>query len=155
MDIEPVLDHMTVGMKHKLDDTVYQDVKRECKRASTKEYCAPPLINHVNVFMKRMSDDIYQKDKNERQLAYQKKYEACEEAYHHPQAGSSLIESPDRKRKLDDTAAKKERQLASQRKYYIAHKESKKTYQKTYQAEHQCPHGKRKSRCAACNGTVI
>jgi len=73
----------------------------------------------------------------------------------HPQAGSSLIESPDRKRKLDDTAAKKERQLASQRKYYIAHKESKKTYQKTYQAEHQCPHGKRKSRCAACNGTVI
>jgi hypothetical protein len=73
----------------------------------------------------------------------------------HPQAGSSLIESPDRKRKLDDTAAKKERQLASQRKYYIAHKESKKTYQKTYQAEHQCPHVKRKSRCAACNGTVI
>jgi hypothetical protein len=61
----------------------------------------------------------------------------------------------DRKRKLDDTAAKNEREAARKRQYYIKNKEREAVRQKTYQAEHQCPHGKRKSRCAACNGTVI
>ena len=67
------------------------------------------------------------------------------------QAGSSLIESlrgsssppdhmtADRKRKLDDTAAKKERQKA---------------YQKTYQALYKCEHGHHKVRCSACRASA-
>jgi len=55
--------------------------------------------------------------------------------------------------KLDDTAFKNEREAARKRQYYIKNKEREAVRQKTYQAEHQCPHGKRKYRCAACNGT--
>jgi hypothetical protein len=79
------------------------------------------------------------------------------------QAGSSLIESlresssppdhmtADRKRKLDDTAAKKERCAARQRKYYALNKEREAARQSKYQAQHKCPHGRRKARCAACD----
>ena len=68
------------------------------------------------------------------------------------QAGSSLIESlresssppdhmtADRERKLDDTAAKKEREKA---------------YQKTYQDRNKCQHGMQKWRCSACGGSQI
>jgi hypothetical protein len=86
------------------------------------------------------------------------------------QAGSSLIESlresngtsavappldhmtGDRKRKLDDTAAKKERCAARQRKYYASNKELEAARQSKYHSQHKCPHGRRKARCAACNG---
>ena len=79
------------------------------------------------------------------------------------QAGSSLIESlressgppdhmtADRKRKLDETAAKKERCAARQRKYYALNKEREAARQSKYQAQHKCPHGRRKARCAACD----
>jgi hypothetical protein len=49
----------------------------------------------------------------------------------------------DRKRKLDDTAAKKERCAARQRKYYAANKEREAARQIKYQASHKCQHGKR------------
>jgi hypothetical protein len=81
------------------------------------------------------------------------------------QAGSSLIESLresngtsavapplDRKRKLDDTAAKKERCEARQREYYASNRELEAARQSKYHAQHKCPHGRRKARCAACNG---
>ena len=86
------------------------------------------------------------------------------------QAGSSLIESlreesngtsavapqldhmtADRKRKLDETAAKKERCAARQRKYYALNKEREAARQSKYQAQHKCPQGRRKARCAACD----
>lgn len=68
------------------------------------------------------------------------------------QAGSSLIESlrgsssppdhmtADRKCKLDDTAAKKERGKA---------------YQKAYQAQYKCEHGLHKVRCSSCGGSQL
>ena len=57
----------------------------------------------------------------------------------------------DRKSKLDDTAAKKERCAARQRKYYALNKEREAARQSKYQAQHKCPHGRRKARCAACD----
>jgi hypothetical protein len=56
----------------------------------------------------------------------------------------------DRKRKLDDTAAKKERCAARQRKYYAANKEREAARQIKYRAENKCQHGKRKIRCPYC-----
>ena len=123
MDSEPVLDHMTAGVKRKKHDDAYQEAKTERRLASPKEYCDPPQPDHVEIFMKRMSDNTYEKDKKERQLAYQKKHEGKEEA--------------------------------SQRNYYIAHKESKKAYQKTYHAQYKCQHGHHKGRCSACDGSQI
>jgi hypothetical protein len=56
-----------------------------------------------------------------------------------------------RKRTLDDTASKNERCAARQRKYYAANKEREAARQSNYHAQHKCPHGRRKSRCAACD----
>jgi hypothetical protein len=57
-----------------------------------------------------------------------------------------------KKRKLDDTAAKRELSAARQRKYYAANKELEAARQIKYQVSHKCQHGKRKKQCDDCDG---
>jgi hypothetical protein len=80
---------------------------------------------------------------------------------------TDTIITGDTKRKFDDIASNeerrkarrkvydssnREREAARKREYYAANKGREAARQSTYQAQHKCPHGRRKTRCAACNG---
>lgn len=60
-----------------------------------------------------------------------------------------------KKRKLDDTAAKRELSAARQRKYYAANKELEAARQIKYQSSHKCQHGKRKNYCRDCSHEIL